>query len=307
MEEKTTKRYYWLKLKENFFEEKYVRALRKLPQGDSLVIVYLKMQLKSLKTEGIIKYEQILPDAISELSLFLDEDETIVRLTVNALIKFGVIERWNNDTLYMVAMQKLIGSETAGAERVRRHRELKNQREKAELNSYENNQEMLRGNTCVTSCNTSVTKCNTEIEIDKEIELDNNPLYPPYEGEEVVENIPDSNVTRTCNSNVTSCNADVTQDEPPHKRGRKKITHFVKPTEEEVLAYCNERRNGINAAEFVAFYESKGWRVGNQLMKDWKAAVRTWEIRKREKNPQMSSAEADKLNERLINLSPDDI
>lgn len=50
------KRYYWLKLKEDFFDEKYIKALRKLPQGDSQVIVYLKMQLKSLKTEGIINY-----------------------------------------------------------------------------------------------------------------------------------------------------------------------------------------------------------------------------------------------------------
>lgn len=158
-------------------------------------------------------------------------------------------------------------------------------------------------------CIRDVSALDTQVRVSigKSKVIDNNPLYPPYEGEEVVENIPDSNVTLTCNSNVTSCNADVTQDETPHKRGRKKIMHFVKPTEEEVWAYCNERRNGINAAEFVAFYESKGWRVGNQPMKDWKAAVRTWEIRKREKNPQMSSAEADKLNERLINLSPDDI
>ena len=141
------KRFFWLKLKENFFDEKYIKALRRLPQGDSLVIVYLKMQLKSLKTEGIIKYEGILPDSISELALVLDEDENIVKLTVEALVRYGVIERWENETFYMSAMQQLIGSETQAAARVRKHREAK-----------------------ALQCNGNVTKCNTEIE--KEIEID---------------------------------------------------------------------------------------------------------------------------------------
>lgn len=54
---------------------------------------------------------------------------------------------------------------------------------------------------------------------------------------------------------------------------------FKKPTIEEVDAYCEERGNGIDAAAFWDFYESKGWFVGRNAMKDWKAAVRTWERR----------------------------
>ncbi len=117
------KRYYWLKLKDDFFDEKYIKALRKLPQGDSLTIIYLKMQLKSLKTEGYIYYDGVLPDSITELSLVLDEDEKLTRQAVEALIKFGVIERLDNEAFYMVALQKIIGSETQAAERVRRQRE----------------------------------------------------------------------------------------------------------------------------------------------------------------------------------------
>jgi hypothetical protein len=52
---------------------------------------------------------------------------------------------------------------------------------------------------------------------------------------------------------------------------------FVKPTIEEISLYCRERQNTISAENFFNFYESKGWRVGNQPMKDWKAAVRNWE------------------------------
>lgn len=54
---------------------------------------------------------------------------------------------------------------------------------------------------------------------------------------------------------------------------------FTPPTVDEVRDYCDERHNTVNAERFVDFYESKGWRVGSQPMKDWRAAVRTWENR----------------------------
>jgi hypothetical protein len=56
---------------------------------------------------------------------------------------------------------------------------------------------------------------------------------------------------------------------------------FVKPTIEEIKSYCEERKNGIDAEQFYNFYESKGWKVGNQSMKDWKSAIITWEKRQR--------------------------
>jgi hypothetical protein len=57
------------------------------------------------------------------------------------------------------------------------------------------------------------------------------------------------------------------------------MSRFIKPTVEEVAAYCEERGNGIDPAHFWDFYEMKGWVVGKSPMKDWKAAVRTWERR----------------------------
>ena len=62
----------------------------------------------------------------------------------------------------------------------------------------------------------------------------------------------------------------------------KKPTRFVRPTVEQVRAYCAENHYQVNAAEFVDFYESKGWVVGKSPMKDWKAAVRTWVRKERE-------------------------
>lgn len=72
------------------------------------------------------------------------------------------------------------------------------------------------------------------------------------------------------------------------ERVKKESRNFVPPTLKEVKAYCQERvREGhpaVNPERFIDFYESKGWMVGKNKMKDWKAAVRTWENRRKEEN-----------------------
>ena len=55
------------------------------------------------------------------------------------------------------------------------------------------------------------------------------------------------------------------------------IKRFVKPKVEDIEAYCKERNNNVDAQQFFDYYESKGWKIGKSPMKDWKAAVRTWE------------------------------
>jgi hypothetical protein len=70
------------------------------------------------------------------------------------------------------------------------------------------------------------------------------------------------------------------------KENSKKGKTFIPPTVEEVREYCISRQNGISPSKFCNFYESKGWLIGKSGMKDWKAAVRTWEIKNREESPQ---------------------
>jgi hypothetical protein len=63
----------------------------------------------------------------------------------------------------------------------------------------------------------------------------------------------------------------------PHPIPIKNSARFVPPTKDEVRAYCSERKNKIDADQFVDYYESNGWKRGRTSMKDWRAAVRTWE------------------------------
>lgn len=76
-----------------------------------------------------------------------------------------------------------------------------------------------------------------------------------------------------------------------------KEARFVKPSVDEVRAYCIERNNNIDAEAFINFYESKGWKIGKNAMKDWKAAVRTWEAKN--KSAGITEAEDDDFYMRL--------
>ena len=73
-------------------------------------------------------------------------------------------------------------------------------------------------------------------------------------------------------------------EQVPQRAPKRQTTcRFVKPSIEEIRAYCTERGNSIDPDNFFDYYESKGWMIGKNHMKDWKAAVRTWERRDRER------------------------
>lgn len=148
------KRYYWLKLPEDFFGDKAIKRLRKIAGGDTYVIIYLKMMLRSLKDDGYLYYDGLEEDFPAELALDLDEEEDNVQVTLNFLLQHGKLEIRSEQEYFMPDMKQSIGSETAVAERVRRCRAKKQS-------------EALQ-------CNTPETQVkqngNGEIDIDREIE-----------------------------------------------------------------------------------------------------------------------------------------
>ena len=85
----------------------------------------------------------------------------------------------------------------------------------------------------------------------------------------------------------------ITPPSPPKTKTKNNSNNnddkFVKPTLEEVEAYCRERNNNINAEQFIAFYDSNGWKVGKNPMKSWKSAIITWEGRNKDKQKQSQS------------------
>ena len=96
------------------------------------------------------------------------------------------------------------------------------------------------------------------------------------------------NVNDNVNDNDTELPKGNNKENTKEKRKR-----FLPPTLEEVREYCYERQNNVNASQFVDFYTANGWKVGKNTMKDWKAAVRTWERNGIDKpKPQPQKAES---------------
>lgn len=93
--------------------------------------------------------------------------------------------------------------------------------------------------------------------------------------------------------NIPNINTDIYRAKPK----------FKPPTLEEVKAYCSERNNGVDAQRFIDFYTSKGWMIGKNPMKDWKAAVRTWEKNsKKEEKSKETSYDLDEWEKLASNL-----
>lgn len=150
----SSKKYFWLKLKEDFFRQKEMKKLRKIAGGDTFTIIYLKLMLLSMKTDGLLEFSGIEETFAEELALEIDEDADNVGVTLNFLQKCGLVEILDNSEILLTKVTEMTGKESESAERVRKLRD--------------------RKKLLALQCNVNVTKSNTEIEIDieKEKEID---------------------------------------------------------------------------------------------------------------------------------------
>lgn len=116
------KRYYWLKLQNDFFSRKEIKRLRRIAGGDTLTIIYLKMLCRSLKDNGKLYYDGLDNDFVSELAMDIDEETENVQITVNYLIKTGLLEQIDEVEYTLKDAESNTGSETSAAGRMRRCR-----------------------------------------------------------------------------------------------------------------------------------------------------------------------------------------
>lgn len=117
------KKYYWLKLKRDFFKRHDIRIIEKMQNGKDYVLFYLKMLLESIDHEGELRFSDAIPYNEEMLSVITDTNVDVIRQAMRIFIDLGMIEVLEDETIYMNEVQKMIGSESAAAERVRRHRQ----------------------------------------------------------------------------------------------------------------------------------------------------------------------------------------
>ena len=202
------------------------------PNGRDYAYFYLKLCLKSLKSNGVLirKVGKILiPYDNQKLAELTRMDFDTVTVAMELLKQIGLIKILENGEIYVNQLENLIGSKSLGAFKKQQQR-------------------LLSGGQRVDNC---PPKIEIELDIEKEIEIE-------------------SKINNKKNTKMK----------------------FIKPTIEEIEQYCLEKNYKIDFQYFYDYYESNGWKIGKNSMKDWKATVRNWERR----NKQKLSAEEEFLN-----------
>ena len=146
------KKFYWLKLRRDFFKRHDIRIIEEMPNGKDYVLFYLKLLLESIDHEGSLRFSDTIPYNEQMLSVVTNTNVDIVRSAMRLFTELKLMELFDDETIYMAEVNNMIGSESWSAERVRRFR----QKQQALL------------------CNADVTSCNEEIEkeIKKDIDID---------------------------------------------------------------------------------------------------------------------------------------
>lgn len=238
----SNKRYWWIKLKEDFFKSLAIKRLRKLAGGDTYTLIYLEMQLLAMKNDGIIAFQGIDGDIASEIALTLDEEVDNVRVCLQFLESNGMAEIMCGGDCFLPETIENTGSETDSAQRMRKARE----RERASLCDKD-----------VTSPLSLSLISSNKLDSDTELDINNN-------------------LDDKSNIYINNIEQPSKTDEPKKKK------RFTPPTVEEVEAYCREKGHEyVDPEEFVNFYSSKNWYVGKNKMASWTSAVGGWNSRAR--------------------------
>ena len=236
------KKYYYLRLKDNFFDSDELKILESMKDGYLYSNILLKLYLRSLKNDGKLVVNDRIPYNAEMLASVTGHQVGTIKQALSMFKELGLIEILENGAIYMLDIQNFIGKGSTEADRQRLYdRRISDERKQKKLTQSRNLEEILK-------------KSTPEIEkkIEKEI---------------------DSSASTTT------------------KRKR-----FEKPTLSEIEQYCIERGNKVDAQHFYDYYESNGWKVGKNSMKDWKAAVRTWERSEYRKPNSKKNSKEDAIN-----------
>ena len=242
------KKYYYLRLKDNFFDSDELKILESMKDGYLYSNILLKLYLRSLKNDGKLVVNERIPYNAEMLASVTGHQVGTIKQALSMFKELGLIEVLENGAIYMLDIQNFIGKGSTEADRQRIYdRRISEERKQNKLTQSRNLEEICKKSTP-----------EIEIELEKDIEIE--------------KEIHSSASTTT-------------------KRKR-----FEKPTLSQITQYCLERNNNVNAEQFFDYYESNGWKVGKNAMKDWKACVRTWERNEYRKPNSKKNSKEDAIN-----------
>ena len=240
------KKYYYLRLKDNFFDSDELKILESMKDGYLYSNILLKLYLRSLKNDGKLVVNECIPYSADMLASVTGHQVGTIKQALSVFKDLGLIDVLDNGAIYMLDIQNFIGKGSSEADRKREYR----QRIEIERTNVQTNLRQI----------SDKSPPEIEIELEKDIEIE-------------------KEIHSSAKSTTT-------------KRKR-----FEKPTLSQITQYCLERNNNVNAEQFYDYYESNGWKVGKNAMKDWKACVRTWERNGYDKPIKKKNNKQDALND----------
>lgn len=317
------KKYYYLRLKENFFDSDELKILESMKDGYLYSNILLKLYLRSLKNDGKLVVNERIPYNAEMLASVTGHQIGTIKQALSMFKELGLIEVLENGAIYMLDIQNFIGKGSTEADRQRLYdRRISEERKQNKLTQSRNLEEI---------CKKSTPEIEIELEKDielykeKDIDIDTLSLCEQksliHDVWEDTFDLITTNVKKSLDNLVDEYGAVITKQAilDAKKQGKSHIKYvegvlknkmlernvpvsntkkkrFVKPTVEEVKQYCIERNNCVNAEQFYDYYESNGWKVGKNSMKDWKAAVRTWERSEYRKHNSKKNSKEDAIN-----------
>jgi len=119
----TEKRYYWLKLKRDFFKRHDIEIVEAMPNGKDYVLFYLKLLIESIDHEGTLRFSDTIPYDEQMISVITRTNIDIVRSAMKIFEHLNLVEIMDDKTIYLKEAAKLLGCESYSAERMRNYRE----------------------------------------------------------------------------------------------------------------------------------------------------------------------------------------
>lgn len=116
------KRYYWLKLHKDFFKRHEIKIVEDMPNGKEYILFYLKLLLESVTHEGKLRFSDTIPYNVQMLASLTNTNIDIVKSAMQVFLELKMIEVLDDETIYMIEVEQLIGSETGAAARKREQR-----------------------------------------------------------------------------------------------------------------------------------------------------------------------------------------
>ena len=245
---------HWIKLSTDLFDNRKIKYLRRLPEGDSLVLIWVALLTLGGRCNagGRIFFTENIPYTPKMLANELDVEESALLFALDTFESIEMISRTEDGSIYISGWEE--HQSTDALEQIREQNRLRKRKQRERQNSLS------------ASRDSEATFCDSHaIDIEEDTDKDTEKEKEEYE-----------------------------EKAPAEKAGVKKTKQFVPPTLNEVKDYCLQRKSQVDPVRFWEYFDTGGWKdSGGKPVRNWKQKLLTWESHHEEKGGMKNDSTAD--------------